>query len=142
MILDLRFRRIPNRLVLSLAAGGFVTAIWRACTAAARGPAEALEPFLSCISGGFVALALLSFLCLLFPGAIGGGDIKLMAASGLYLGVSGTLRAIVLTFVSGGILILLLLALGFCRLREKIPYAPAVAFGVLASLRNPLTGLW
>lgn len=75
----------------------------------------------------------------LFPGAVGGGDVKLMAASGLYLGVSGTLRAMVLTFLSGGILSLIMLAFGLSRFREKIPYAPAVAIGVLAAAMTPIT---
>jgi len=169
VILDLRSRRIPNRLVLSLAAGGIATALWKACVAATWGPAglpgqivrpvmsagarqaplpfsamlsPTLRPLLACMSGGLVALVLLTLLTLIFPGAIGGGDVKLLAASGLYLGFAGALRAIVFTFLSGGILTLLMVALGRAKLRGKIPYAPAIAVGVLAALSSPATGLW
>jgi Flp pilus assembly protein protease CpaA len=166
VITDLRSRRIPNRLVLSLAAGGLATALWKACVAATSGPAgspgktalqavgdgagqvpvslarmlrPAVGSFMYCVSGSLIVLVFLLLLDHLFPGAVGGGDVKLMAASGLYLGVSGTLRAMVLTFLSGGILSLIMLAFGLSRFREKIPYAPAVAIGVLAAAMTPIT---
>ncbi|HHX28707.1 MAG: prepilin peptidase [Bacillota bacterium] len=127
VVTDLDRRRIPNRLVLSLAAGGAVTAVWKACARVGLGPV------LDCLSGALLALTSLWGLSLLFSGGIGGGDIKLMAASGLYLGAAGTIRALIWTFLSGGILSLLMLCFGLSRLKEKIPYAPAVALGVLAA---------
>jgi leader peptidase (prepilin peptidase)/N-methyltransferase len=139
VVTDLDRRRIPNGLVLSLAAGGVVTAVWRAIAG------RSLSPVLNSLCGGLLALTLLLALSVLFSGGIGGGDVKLMAASGLYLGAYGTIQALIWTFLSGGVLSILMLCLGLARPRGKIPYAPAVALGVLATVvqsmwRTTVTG--
>jgi prepilin peptidase CpaA len=99
IVTDLRARRIPNRLVacgllLALAAH---TAAW----AAAPASASALDAAIAPLAGLAMAGAVLLPLYLL--GACGAGDVKLMAMVGAFLGVSGTLAAILFTFIAGGI---------------------------------------
>lgn len=117
---DLRRRRIPNGLVASLAAGGI-------CRGTLNGQEALRQGLLGCL----IAFFLLTLLSLLGKGAIGGGDIKLMAAAGLFLGPAKVMNALIWTFVAGGVMCLIMLGLRLARLKERIPYAPAIAVGVL-----------
>lgn len=95
-------RRIPNWLVLvglfaGLACGGL--AGWNLFPAVTGGTGFAMA-----LGGALVGLAcLLPFYAL---GAMGAGDVKLMAAVGTFLGPWQALGAVLLTFVAGGILAL------------------------------------
>ncbi|MCR4436683.1 MAG: A24 family peptidase [Clostridiales bacterium] len=72
-VIDIKKRIIPDTICLLIAATGFIL----------------FEPvkLLGCLS------ALPFFLAALFCGGIGGGDIKLMAASGVVLGFTGSIAA-------------------------------------------------
>lgn len=123
VVTDLRSGRIPDRLVASLTLGGLVALVlggW--------------ESLMQGLAGSALALALLTGITLLARGAIGGGDIKLMAATGLFLGPAQTIEALSWTFIAGGVLSLLMLCLGLVTMRESIPYAVAIAVGVAVTL--------
>ena len=80
-----------------------------------------------------IAGAAVGFLLLLplqWCGALGGGDVKLMAAFGTLLGPAGVLVAAVFGAIAGAIWALAAL-LGGAR---AIPYAPAIVAGVWVSL--------
>ena len=144
-ILDLRTRRIPNWLTLSLTACGLTLA--------------ALQ-----VSGLSLFGALAGFglgLVLMLPGhvvgATGAGDVKLFAAMGTVLGPSGIAVAFFYTTIVGGVLALVV-AINRRRLRDTVErtaafvstgganvgeieggaadnrfaYAPAIALGTLA----------
>lgn len=93
---DVRFRRIPNALILAGAAVGFLLQGW---AAGAGG-------VLAAIYGLLVGLAIL------LPGYLmgftGAGDAKLMAAIGTFLGPVGVLQAALISIFVGGVI-----ALGF-----------------------------
>ena len=114
---DLRRRTIPNWLTTSGAIAGIVCAAsmgWRSLGMAIAGA-----------SVGFL-LMLPLHLC----GAMGGGDVKLMAAFGTLLGPAGILAAAVFGAVAGGIW-----ALGAAlRGVRAISFAPAIAAGVWVTL--------
>jgi prepilin peptidase CpaA len=116
---DLRRRRVPNWLTAAGAGGGL------AC--AATGGWHGLGMAVAGAAAGF--LVLLPFhLC----GAMGGGDVKLMAAYGAFLGPSGILLAALFAGLFGG-----LCAAGalLCSPRTAaIPYAPAIVLGAWFSL--------
>ncbi len=150
-ITDLRSRRIPNWLVLpflvlGIAVSGFLQG-W-------HGVAQSFEGILL---GGFLMGAIAAL------GGMGMGDVKLCAAVGAWIGPSQLLVALVVMALAGGVMALCwavaggflgelfsntggLLA-GFTRrgLRpdpelvlenprtRKMPYAPAIAIGVLVS---------
>ena len=117
---DVRRRRVSNAisapgiaagLVLGAAAGG-----WRGLGLAAAG----------------AAVGFLAFLAFHLAGAMGGGDIKLMAAFGALLGPSGILLAAVLAAAAGGAL-----AAGALLWRPRaasVPYAPAIVAGAWLSM--------
>ena len=110
---DLRFRRIPNWLT----AGGACAAL---LYAAFQGP-RALGMALAGAAVGFLLL-----LPLQLRGAMGGGDVKLMAAFGALLGPSGIAEAAVFASIGGAVWALV----GMLRGGRAIPYAPAIAAGV------------
>lgn len=89
---DVRHRRIPNGLVLT----GLVCAlVYHAALPWGLGAAYALK-------GAVVGLGLLLPLYLLRM--LGAGDVKLMAMAGAFIGPGGSLAAVVLTLLCGGVL--------------------------------------
>lgn len=133
---DLARRVVPNGCVLAVAASGVLRALARGLLA---GQATGLA--LRGLIGGAVVLGVL----LLAAGAsvrlrgepgIGGGDVKLLAAAGLWTGPAGGLAVVALSCLLG--------VLGWaaarvlCALRGRapgaagIPLAPAIAVALLA----------
>lgn len=86
-------------------------------------------PHLSSALGGLVSCGLIMLVCyVFFPGGLGGGDVKLIAMMGSFLGVAEGLEAMLWTFVLGGCVglisvvwqvgVLALLRRGWVRLRS------------------------
>lgn len=150
-ITDLRSRRIPNWLVLPFLAAGPVVAAW---LHGWQGLGRSFEGF---------ALGALIFGVLFAMGGMGMGDVKLFAAIGAWVGPSQLMLALVVTGLTGGLMVLLwALAGGFMGdllkgtgdlafgwkqrgmtlpadmvlsnpRARKMPYAPAIAIGTLLS---------
>ncbi|MGH9146760.1 MAG: A24 family peptidase [Vicinamibacterales bacterium] len=140
--IDFSTRRVPNALTLSVAAIGILASV---SGVVELPPGMALVGFLT----GFV---------LMLPGHVigrtGGGDVKLMAALGTWLGPSMIVKAFLYSAIAGGLLALLVAARRG-RMREtlrgtvqlvaarssakeeveavdrdnRFPYAPAIAAG-------------
>lgn len=119
VVQDLRHRRVPDWLTATGAAGGLACAAW--------GGWHSL---------GMAAAGILVGILILLPfhwcGAMGGGDLKLLAAYGALLGPSGVLLAAVCAAVIGG-----LSAAATLLLKPRtaaIPFAPAIVLGAWVSL--------
>jgi len=140
VISDLLSRRIPNVLVVLMFVAGLVLQL---ATASSVG-----SGLLAGFGGAGVGfLILLPFYVL---GGMGAGDVKLLAASGSFLGFHGVLMAGVCTLVAGTVLGLLVL--GFRVLRAssyarrlvgarpaervavQLPYSLAISVGALAAV--------
>ncbi|WP_448581174.1 prepilin peptidase [Thermaurantiacus sp.] len=132
---DLLSRRIANRAVLGVALGAIPLV-------ASLAPATALTHF---------AIAALLFLAGLVPfraGLIGGGDVKLLAAVGLWAGPDGlALQLLVQALVTLLLVPLLLLAVhvpaglgrqAAGRARPSVPLGVAIAAGSLAVILSRL----
>jgi prepilin peptidase CpaA len=91
---DLRARRIPNWLTVSLMLAGFAQSFTWARTV---GPADAFLGFLTGFALTFVLFGL---------NALGGGDVKLMAGLGAWLGPMPTLVVFALAAVIGMVIVL------------------------------------
>ena len=89
---DTRYHRIPNGVTFGGAVAGLVLQSY-------FGGFEAL-------GSGFLGLAIgfVLFLPFYIRGAMGAGDVKLMAAVGAFLGPSATLLAAALTLIVGGVM--------------------------------------
>lgn len=83
---------------------------------------------------GMLVISVPMFLtAVLVPGGFGGGDIKLMAAGGLFLGWKGTVLAAVLGIFAGGIWGLYLVLFKRAGRRDAFPFGPCLCGGMLAS---------
>lgn len=125
---DLRRRVIPNWLTAAIALGAIG---WWWCAGLAPWPDVALRIA--------VALgALLLFAGLFALGAMGGGDVKLIAALALWLAPGQLLRMLLWMGMIGGALTLAMLAIS--RLRRtgppEVPYGVAIAGAALLVLAN------
>ncbi len=88
------------------------------------------EFIIAAIMGGGIFL----IIALLTQGGMGGGDIKFMAALGLWLGLKLTLLTLFLSFVIGGIGSLLLLAFKIKSRKDFIPFGPFIAVAAFISM--------
>ncbi|MCX6088855.1 MAG: A24 family peptidase [Candidatus Atribacteria bacterium] len=86
------------------------------------------------ITGLITSFSIYLILYFLFPKGIGFGDVKLAGAIGLFLGFKLTILAILLSFFSGAIVGLLLIALHKKSMKDPIPFGPFLALGAIASL--------
>ena len=118
---DLEHRTIPNAvtypgtvlgLVCSTVVGDGVSAVVGALAAAAV----------------FLAVAVIS------RGGVGGGDVKLAAAIGAFLGGPAAFVALFLAVSFGAGAGIVLIALGLRTRRQTIPFGPALAAGALAAV--------
>ena len=135
-VMDLRTRRIPNRLTVAAAvtavALGVVRAGWQGAVVSAAGVLAGLAVFLP--------------LCL--AGKLGAGDVKAMGAVGAFLGPAGVLLAALYTLLAGGIAAAVVLVSFRWRMhrvsgtgqpvsllrQQDLPYGVAIACGTLASI--------
>lgn len=85
---------------------------------------------LAALGGG----ALFLLLAILTKGGIGGGDIKLVAALGLWLGISDLTHVIAVGFIGGGIAALFLLLSGQKKRTDTFAYGPYFAIAALIVL--------
>ena len=119
---DLRRRQIPNWIPVAAATGGLVIAFRD------QGWSGAGSSLLGLIAGFGV------FFVFYALGAMGGGDVKLMAGFGAVLGWSLIWEAALLTAAVGGLIALIAILASLVRRSGKIkgnaiPYAPAIALG-------------
>jgi prepilin peptidase CpaA len=144
--IDLRIRRVPNVLTGSIALVGLGLA------AVGLGRVGIWLALAGCLVG--LSLMLPGYLI----GAMGGGDVKLLAAVGTLLGPGATLRAFVASAVAGGLIAIFvawrrgrfaatlagtaaLVASAGSRIDEitdsrhdnRFAYAPAIAVGVIVA---------
>ena len=145
-VIDLRTRRVPNVLTLSMAVAGVLLA----------GAGLGRVGLAASIAGGL--LGLLFMLPGHLFGATGGGDVKLFAAAGTLLGPQGMPMAFIATALAGGVLALIVAAqrgrvvetcgatarlvasrgatapqIEHSQSNNSFAYAPAIAFGVVVA---------
>jgi prepilin peptidase CpaA len=90
--MDVRYRRIPNKLVLATMLGGLGLNTFFGGTHA----------LLASFGGAALAFALMFFLHLF--GTMGAGDVKLFASIGAIIGVSHVLPTLLVVAITGGVL--------------------------------------
>jgi prepilin peptidase CpaA len=117
---DIYARRIPNSLITAGAATSFFLLV----------QSQGWMGIADWISGGALLLAL--FLIPYAMGILGGGDVKLMATIGCFLGPTAALWNGLLCAISGGVLsIMILFFLPWGRTVSRIPYGVSIALGTL-----------
>ena len=79
--------------------------------------------------GGMVFGGGLMLILALVPGVLGGGDIKLMFALGIFLGFKGALSALLFAFILASVVSILLLLLKIKKRKDYIPFGPFLSVG-------------
>ena len=118
-LIDWRYQFIFDDMVLPLAV---------LCLALAVYTQALLWQNLLAAAGTF---AILAALAILGRGALGGGDVKLMAALALFLGVEGILLALCVGFMLGGVAALALLVLRKAGRRDFFAFGPFLIIGTV-----------
>lgn len=120
MVGDVRKFRITNRLNISFAACFFVFAILLG-----------MEWKLILGHAAIGAIAFAVCFAIFFAGLIGGGDVKLVAATALWLGGAPMYNYVMLSAVLGGLVGIVLIAARFIARRIGLPKKPRWLRGIL-----------
>lgn len=135
---DLRFRRIPNSLTYGLTAAGLGLAV----------PLGTVRASVLGLLVGFAAM-----IAFWFKGAVGGGDVKLVAGVGALVGLPLVVHVLVSTILIGGAMAALVLiwsrpgptpevrARSSAAGLRPLPFAVPVALGTGISMYAELRGL-
>jgi leader peptidase (prepilin peptidase)/N-methyltransferase len=130
--IDLERRIIPDRITLPGVAVGVVTSFLGS-------RASWVESLLGIVAGGGILLAVI----VLSGGGMGGGDMKLGAMIGAFLGYKLALLTLLLAVIAGGAAALVLLATGIRRRKDAIPFGPFLAMAAaVASLWGDAIVTW
>jgi leader peptidase (prepilin peptidase)/N-methyltransferase len=122
-VIDMDTQYIPPELNIILAVLGVIS-IWT------LPGVSALER----IIGAFCISVPLIIIVLFIPGGFGGGDIKLMAASGILLGWRGNVFAFFIAVLLGGIYGIYLLVTKKKGKKEHFAFGPFLSIGIAVSL--------
>ena len=86
------------------------------------------------LAGGLCVSLPMTVITLAYPGAFGGGDIKLMAAAGLFLGPMRTTEAFgIAVIMAGGYAVRLLLS-GRAKGNSRLRLGPFLCLGIAAAV--------
>lgn len=127
---DSREKSIPNRLVLALLVCWLVTMVPQLAVDIERALALLKNAALGCALGG--GLFLLVYL--VSKNGLGGGDVKFMAAAGLYLGINGILPVILYGSIMASLYGLVMILLKKIERKDTIPLAPFLYLGILITI--------
>ena len=121
---DLLERRVPNRLTAALALAWLLLLSPLALYDTERAALNGLVG---------LAIAAVVMLAVYFVSrkGLGGGDVKLMCAAGLYLGYDGTLTALLYGSVLAAVTALALILTKKISAKDAIPLAPFLYAGIL-----------
>ncbi len=121
--IDADTMEIPDAFCVILAAIGLLATI-------TDGPSHILSHLL-----GIVVISLpMLVIALMVSGGFGGGDIKLMAAAGFYLGMSNVIFAFFVAVLIGGGFAVYFLITGKKGKKEAFPFGPSLSAGIMAAV--------
>lgn len=121
--IDIRTRRIPDRLVLAAAAAGIVFLY-----------VDGNGGWMDSLLGGAAAGLILLLVHWLTRGGLGLGDVKLFGCSGIYLGLEDVLSAMMIAVVLSGICSLVLICINRENRKRELPFAPFILSGILGAV--------
>ncbi|HSF32454.1 MAG TPA: prepilin peptidase [Candidatus Tectomicrobia bacterium] len=119
-LIDLDYKIIPNIITLP----GIIVGLSLSLSGL---PITPLTSFLGVLTGGtlFYLIAFIS------KGGMGGGDIKLIAMIGAFLGWQGSLFTIFSSALLGSMVGVILMLLGKKGRKDKVPYGPFLSCGAI-----------
>ena len=123
---DIRERRIPDAYSGALAAAALLDG-------AVQGGTGDGACWAARLAGLFFPAAVLAVWASVRPGSFGGGDVKLLAAGGLYLGVGRACAAFGLASLLCGAYLGIMLAWGRLKKRDTVPFGAFLCAGLAAA---------
>jgi len=119
-VIDFDHKIIPNSITLPGILTGLGLSFWAL-------PIAPLDSLIGLFAGGifFYLVALIS------KGGMGGGDIKLIAMIGAFLGWQGVFFTILVGALAGSVVGLSLMSLGKKGRKDKVPFGPFLALGAI-----------
>jgi len=133
MILDIQTKRIPNGLVLTMIFGWLLLTVPMLLLDTDAGIKLLTDSLYGLLAGG--GLFLLVYL--LSRKGLGGGDVKFMAAAGLYLGFASTIPAILYGTILAALTGLVLILIKKISRKDTMPLAPFLFIGILITVFTP-----
>ena len=121
--IDLAYMIIPDAVTLPGLAVGVAVGLLPSSIGFANAVAGA------CLGGGIFLL-----ITLLYPAGMGGGDVKLIAMIGAFVGWQAVLVTIILSAFCGAVSGLTLILLGLKGRRDPVPFGPFLALGGIAAM--------
>ncbi len=126
--IDFNEHRIPDYLSLSVAALALIKTVYSIFI-----EKDGIRVLWNALLGGSVVLILMLISAFVMKNGLGGGDIKLMSALGLYFGFSGLFSLLILSFLPAALFGLLLLMRRKANIKTGLPFAPFVFTGLSAA---------
>ena len=120
-LIDYRFQFIFDDSLLPLVVVGLAATPWLPFSIWQR---------LAAGAGAFVVLAALA---ILGRGALGGGDVKMMAVLGLWLGVNGIITAASVGFIIGGVAAIVMLLFKVHGRKDFFAFGPFLIIGAVVA---------
>ncbi|MFT8349079.1 prepilin peptidase [Clostridium saccharoperbutylacetonicum] len=118
--IDLKLNIIPNKLICLILIFGVIFNILN----------ETIT--LGNMTAGFFIISLpLLIMSIVLKGSMGGGDIKLMAAAGAFLGWKHIVVAFFIASVIGSLISIILIISNKIKGKDMIPYGPFLSIGIL-----------
>ncbi|HDS30118.1 MAG TPA: prepilin peptidase [Firmicutes bacterium] len=133
-MVDLEHKLLPDRItipgIIIALILGFV-APWNRLPLESLGTHGVWDAYAQTILGLLVGGGILYLIAVIVPAGMGGGDIKLMAMIGAFIGIKALGPAMFSGFVIGGVIAVLLMLLGKAKRKSMIPFGPFLALGGL-----------
>ena len=141
--IDLDIRLLPNRLTFPGMVIGFALAYF----AFPEGPKDwrdhsFLMLYLNSIEGLLLGGGILFVIAIIQPKGMGGGDIKLCAMMGAFLGWKAMIVALFVGFLAGAISSVLLMVFKLATMKSLIPFGPYLALGGFVAMLYGKSILW
>lgn len=127
---DLRSKRIPNEYIVAMFAAWIMIMVPQLFV----NTESALSSLKNAIAGFGLGGGLFLLVYLISRKGLGGGDVKLMAAFGLYLGFGNVLPAMLYGSILSALTALILVLLKRIGRKDAIPLAPFLYIGVLLTI--------
>jgi leader peptidase (prepilin peptidase)/N-methyltransferase len=91
------------------------------------------EPWTSYLIGGIAGFLILFLIAMIKPGAMGMGDVKLLALLGFVVGWQGLLVTLFLASLLGLLIAVVLMLTGKVKWKGSIPFGPSLCAGAIAA---------
>lgn len=121
--IDLKHQIIPDGLVLIILVLGAINALYQTLALGV--------PWYTWIIGFLAASVPLFILGLIYTDGMGGGDIKLMAAAGLFMGWKLILLSLFIGALYGGVVSLFIILSKRGSMKTTVPFGPMLSLGIV-----------